>query len=245
MRARQRLSIILAAAAPALAALGAHACGKRESVASRSAAAFLDAQARGEEVAGEGHGHGAIEPRREPESAGVATGHPGEESAAAPGPSTHAHQDTPAPAGAGAAGGDHAGHGKQPTPGGHSGAMVHEPAGQPGQPAASGDAHAGHASGGVPPPGPLPVAASAAPGQPARTLRPDALDGAAPTSVAEAARSAALGLIPAGGHGHGGTGTYRHLDAGRHPEPAPEPTPEPESPPEPHTAHGTTGREKG
>lgn len=58
-----------------------------------------------------------------------------------------------------------------------------------------------------------------APGQPAKTLSPDALDAPAPTSVLDAQRSAEM----AGGHGghgdHGAHGVagYRHVDAGRGP----------------------------
>lgn len=65
------------------------------------------------------------------------------------------------------------------------------------------------------------------PGQPARTLRPDALDAPAATSVLDAQRSAEMAAeMTGGGHGdhgghggHGGhgTGPYSHVDAGRGP----------------------------
>ncbi|HYO13859.1 MAG TPA: hypothetical protein VE685_11755, partial [Thermoanaerobaculia bacterium] len=57
------------------------------------------------------------------------------------------------------------------------------------------------------------------PGQPAATLRPDALDAPAATSVLDAQRSAAMAEEMRGGGGHGGhgTGTYRQVDAGRGP----------------------------
>ena len=61
------------------------------------------------------------------------------------------------------------------------------------------------------------------PGQPAATLRPDALDAPAATSVADAQRSAEMAEEMSGGGGHGGhgghgVGTYRQVDAGRGPE---------------------------
>jgi hypothetical protein len=56
------------------------------------------------------------------------------------------------------------------------------------------------------------AAATAAAGQPAATLRPDAVDTPAPTAVREAARAAGL-AADAGGHHH--HGSYRQLDAGR------------------------------
>jgi Heavy metal binding domain len=62
------------------------------------------------------------------------------------------------------------------------------------------------------------------PGQPAATLRPDALDAPAATSVTDAQRSAEMaaemtggGHEGHGGHGGHGTGTYTHVDAGRGP----------------------------
>ena len=67
----------------------------------------------------------------------------------------------------------------------------------------------------IAPPLPEKASVSAQPGQPAATLRPGDLDGAAPTSVRDAARSAELAQATAGG-GHGMThGTYSQTDAGR------------------------------
>jgi hypothetical protein len=65
------------------------------------------------------------------------------------------------------------------------------------------------------PPWPEPVSATAKPGQPAETLKPDPLDQPPPTSVADAARSAAMAVEMAGG-GHGMShGKYQHVDVGR------------------------------
>ena len=60
--------------------------------------------------------------------------------------------------------------------------------------------------------------------EPATTLRPDALDAPAATSVADAQRSAEMGEAMKGasggheGHGSHGGSTYVHLDAGRQTE---------------------------
>lgn len=61
-------------------------------------------------------------------------------------------------------------------------------------------------------------------GQPAATLRPDALDAPAATSVTDAQRSAEMAEEMTGGdhgghggHGGHGAGTYTHVDAGRGP----------------------------
>jgi Heavy metal binding domain len=78
------------------------------------------------------------------------------------------------------------------------------------------------------------MSATVPPGQPAKTLSPDALDAPAETSVQDAQRSAEMAeeMSGGGGHeghgdhsGHGaqgghaghGTGTYRQTDAGREP----------------------------
>jgi hypothetical protein len=102
----------------------------------------------------------------------------------------------------------------------------------------------------------LPAAAAVAglvalAGQPAETLRPDALDAPAATSVLDAQRSAEMAQEMAGGEhgGHGGGhenhgsheshgspgGAYRHADAGRETEVAPA-APAPASP-EHHEHH--------
>jgi hypothetical protein len=97
----------------------------------------------------------------------------------------------------------------------------------------------------APPPRPEPGAASAAPGQPALTLRPDELDRPAPTSLEDAKRAESMNAEMAGGHGHMGHGTYRHLDAGREVAPAggheshqtPKARPSPKSDPKGHEGH--------
>lgn len=106
---------------------------------------------------------------------------------------------------------DHAGHDVMPprTP----------PAGNP--PASGG--HAGHAPspGDMAPNVAVAVPATVSPGQPAATLRPDALDAPAATSVVDAQRSAEMAEEMRGGshggHGSHGGGTYRQIDAGRGP----------------------------
>ncbi len=65
------------------------------------------------------------------------------------------------------------------------------------------------------PPLPETPAVSAQPGQPAATLRIGDLDVPAPTSVRDAARSAAMAQEMAGGHGGMTHGTYSQTDAGR------------------------------
>jgi hypothetical protein len=220
----------------ALALLG---CRDEPSVASKSAAAFREAQKRGETFAGEGHahgGHGAMAPGGAPAAEAPHAAH-GEEH-----PAGHDHGAMEAPAaGAGheghgghaptrSGGAEHGGHaaaehGRRPAPGGHEGhaAMEHAghgttapqaPAAGTQPPAAGHEGHAGHApAAGATPSAPAPVAVPSE--QPARTLRPDALDAPAATSVLDAQRSAEMAQEMAGGHG---SATYRHVDAGRGPE---------------------------
>ena len=95
------------------------------------------------------------------------------------------------------------------------------PPGTPAAPAGQAE-HPGHARAAPAPPTEEPRALAAAPGESAATLSRDPLDTPAAISVAEARRAAALAIEMAG-HGQGGHGgTYRHLDAGRGPEPVPE-----------------------
>jgi len=83
-------------------------------------------------------------------------------------------------------------------------------------------------------------------GQPAKTLSADPLDSPAGTSVMDAQRSAEVAEeMAAGGHdGHGdhggshGTGTYRHVDAGREPG-----APGADETAEPHHHHGAAPTE--
>ena len=63
--------------------------------------------------------------------------------------------------------------------------------------------------------------------RPAETLRPDALDAPAATSLAEAERAAALAKEMAGHHGMSHGTPYRQQDAGREPQAKPTPKPSP------------------
>jgi hypothetical protein len=217
-------------------------CGGEESVASKSAAAFEEAQKKGETFGGEGHahgGHGAVTPggghagmaphdTAAGEEAAGDMPHPAEHGGGAHAEAGHGNASEPASA-------DHSamGHGQSAAPGsaaqhaGHGMAAPQAPAAgsQP-----SGSGHAGHATmapqtsapdaghaGHSPSAGGMPLDTSApSPGQPARTLSPGPLDAPAATSVLDAQRSAEM----AGTEGHGGHGgrTYRHVDAGRGPE---------------------------
>lgn len=103
----------MAAGLVALAALSG--CGGEESVASKSAAAFEEAQKRGETFGGEGHGHGASPAGGEnAEPAPAQPAEAGEE---------HSGHGAAAPA---AAGEDHGGHGVAAAP--STGGMQHETA---------------------------------------------------------------------------------------------------------------------
>jgi Heavy metal binding domain len=106
----------------------------------------------------------------------------------------------------------------------HAGHAAMSPQAPPagGQP--SSDSHAGHApaQGTMTPTTAVAAPVAVPPGQPAATLRPDALDAPAATSVTDARRSAEMAEEMSGGGGHGGhgghgAGTYRHVDAGRGP----------------------------
>lgn len=204
-------------------------CGGEESVASKSAAAFEEAQKEGKTFEGAGHdhgaghghdAHGAAEPApapggehhhgSAPEADHSAMGHGGGHPAK--GHATVQHGGHAAPS----AGHEHAGR-SQPATQGHEGHNHPAP-----QPAAPGHNHAGHsASGGETPSRPLARPIPDLPAQPASILRPDPLDAPAATSVIDAQRSAEMSQSMSGGHGgHGGhgTSTYRHVDAGREPD---------------------------
>jgi hypothetical protein len=90
-----------------------------------------------------------------------------------------------------------------------------------------------------------PPAATSRATRPAVTLEGDALDGAAPPSVAEAARSAAMAreMAAAGHAGHGmAHGTYRQTDAGREDVmPSSDPRAGHAPPPQPAPATGHDG----
>ena len=184
-------------------------CGREPSIAGKSAAAFSEAQEKGEAFGGEGHAHGGMaHPQQAPEAAGGETaGHAAMEHG---GHAAMEHAQRPA------APGGHGGHAAmQPDSGPHAG---HGPTTSEAPPAAMPPAgHAGHM------PAAPPVPAHASPGQPAATLRPDAADAPAATSVIDAQRAAALASeMAGGGHGGHGAGTYRQLDAGRAPTAQPE-----------------------
>ncbi len=191
-------------------------CGGEESVASKSAAAFKEAQKKGETFEGEGHahgGHGDHSAEAVPQQPATGEDHhaghgatggesPVDHSAMGHGAGAHAGGHAPRRSGSTqseAAGAGHAGHGApsaQPS-GGHAG---HSP---------SGTAASGTPSAQAPAP--------ELPTQPASILRPDPLDSPAATSVVDAQRSAEMNRQMSGGHGSHGAGTYRHIDAGRGP----------------------------
>jgi hypothetical protein len=206
-------------------------CGGEQTVASKSATAFREAQKRGETFGSDGHAHGpgAAAPgeelapaegvQREEATSGHAHG-AGEESSTAGG-MRHEGEHGGRPD----APDEHRGHAamergrRAAAPSGHAG---HGAMPQEAPPAATPPAgHAGHAPspvGAQPAPlAPAPVAVP--PGQPAATLRPDPLDAPAATSLAAAQSSAAMAQEMAGG-GHGGhsAGNYRQVDAGRGPQ---------------------------
>lgn len=201
------LTILATVLATALIAALTFGGGAGRTVASRSAAAFREAQRKGEPVGEGAHGHGAVSPgvkaqpahaehgaseMRKPERVEERKGYPQE---AAGGHAGMQHGSSAAPA-AGRPAGGHAG--MQ-----HGGAAA---AGTPRGPMAGGPA--------VPSPGPRAIQAS--PGQPAATLRPDPLDHPPETSVEEAKRAEEMAQGMGDGHGmqHGMT-SYRQLDAGR------------------------------
>jgi hypothetical protein len=229
-------------------------CRRDPSTASRSAAAYDEAQRQGVPLAeGGGHDHQASKPPAAGSAAGVAdaSAHAGHDMAV---PTRAHHEGGESPRDQRRAGEmDHAAMGhEQAAPvegqaGGHAGhAGMEATTRPPGAPPTS-VSHEGHeasagASGGlldhaamghasVPAPAPSPEAASATatPGEPAATLRPDSLDGPAPTSVQEAARS---GAMAAAGHAMS-HGTYRQVDAGRDGV-----RPAPPGAPDPHAGHG-------
>jgi hypothetical protein len=200
---------LAAALAGGLVALGALVgCEREPSVASKSAAAFREAQEKGEtfESGAQGHGHGAVTPGEEHEMQMPGTA---PESGSAAGHSGMAMEDMDH-SGMAMGGTDQAGKAQGMD---HSG-MAMGGTGQAGK--AQGMDHSGMAMGGVDPAEPAAVAVS--PGQPASTLRPGPLDAPAATSVLDAQRSAEMAEgMAGGGHGAHGVARYRHVDAGRGP----------------------------
>lgn len=195
------LAILLAVVAGVVIALVALLGGGRESVASRSAAAFEEAQRKGLPVAEAEHGgHGAVSPGgMEMPGQGKTgmAGHagmemPGKGKTAMPG---HAGMEMPA-------------QGKTAMPG-HAG-MEMPAQGKTGMPG-----HAGMQMPGSAPLEPLAKSAVAGPGQPAATLEPDPLDAPAATSQRDAKRSSEMAAsMGSGGMTHD-MGSYHQLDAGR------------------------------
>jgi hypothetical protein len=217
------------------------ACGRHETPASRSAAAYDEAQRKGTPVAKGEHG-------------GHATPAGDEQAGAAP-PEQHAGHAAAAAASSARAGADHSSmpgmdHAQRGKPGAaasdHStmsgmehpkmAGMDHSPAAgnahsnmtetRHSKPAATDHAAMGHGEP-MPPPAPEPATASAQPGQPAATLRVDELDGPAPTARRDAERAQAMAKELANGHAMQHGSPYRQLDAGRDPAASPSPAPKP------------------
>lgn len=204
-------------------------CDREPSVASKSAAAFREAQKKGEtfEDSGHSHGHGAMTSggaAPEESAPGHDHGQGQAETAPAMGHGGEAHGAShTGPAGhSGRAGMDHgqsgqdraghAGHAMQPTQSGQTGHSGHEGHAEP----ADQNEHAGHDMSPQSPSAAAPLTVS--PGQPAKTLVPDPLDAPVATSVVDSQRSAEMAEEMSGGHGAHGAGTYRQTDAGRGPE---------------------------
>lgn len=246
MRTRRASTPTLAGVVVPLVALIA-GCGGKETTASRSAAAYDEAQRKGTPVGkGEAHGqHGAASEQRAPEAAaaGEHAGH------AMPGSGTQPREQP------GMAGMDHSKMaqsrvGSSQPAGGHAGHAMPGPGTQARvqQPGTAGLDHSkmDHArtttqqrpAMPMAPPAPEPQSRTAAPGQPAATLRPDEIDAPAPTSISEAERSAAMAKEMAGGHGMKHGAPYRQLDAGREDTGSP-PQAKPAPRPDPHQMHRT------
>lgn len=237
------VAILLAVAAGVVIALVALLDGGKETVASRSATAFEEAQRKGIPVGEAAHGgHGATSPAdghagMETPAQGKAgmAGHAGMEMPGQRESETPAHGGHAMPGSATSGSSPHAGMlhgtaapGSTAAPSSHAGMQHSTPAPRPGasQPTTGGAAdHAGHAgmqpapagTAGGAPPEPFAKAAVAGPGQPAATLEQDPLDAPAATSQMDAKRSAEIAAqLGSGGHGmQHGTSSYRQLDAGR------------------------------
>lgn len=211
-------------------------CGGDESVASKSAAAYREAQKRGETFGGTGHahGHGAMAPGSEhagmvPQDGATGEAHPAghdhgvvgngssvDHSAMEHGSMEHTgmqHSGTEhgsmTPGSMEHGGMEHMDHGQSPASGEAAGHAGHGASASQAPSAATQPPGAGHSSG--TPSTRAPVAAL--PTQPAGILRPDALDLPAATSVLDAQRSEEMnremsgGAGEDGGHGdHGGHG---------------------------------------
>lgn len=209
-------------------------CGENRTTASRSAAAYDEAQRKG---GASPAGEGGQAPGGAPGAAGSHGEHQSPSAAGrlqAPG-MDHARtgMDHSRSEGGAAPGQLHAGH--SPQAAGQPGAMDHAAMGHSATPRTP-----------LPPPEPEPSSRTAPPGQPAATLQPDALDGPVATSVSDASRAAAMAAeMAAGGHAmqHG---SYTHTDAGREgvvPTQAPGSAPAtPRTPPSPAAGHQHGGQ---
>ena len=202
--------------------LVAAACGREQSVASKSAAAYRDAQAKGTPVAG-GHDHGSHGATKTStavdHSAHAGMDHGAHGAAASTAVDHSAHGGATAHAshgGASSSANAHAGHSAASSPraAAHAGHAGHS-ATQHAAPSAHADPHAGHATpaaaaqmdhsrhgatAATPAPALAPPPRSNAEMQriqPAATLRGDAFDAPAPAAVAEAAKAS-----QGGGHDH-------------------------------------------
>jgi hypothetical protein len=228
-------------------AVFAAGCGGDETTASKSAAAFDEAQRKGTApTGGEAHGHHG---EAESTKGGPAGGHretPPAHSGHDPGASTTETVPRPARGGSSMAGMDHSamtGAGRSGMTGiDHSRMTGRDRANVPG----TDHSTMAHPAVGAAPPIPERPAAAASPGQMVGTLRPDGLDTPEPTAIRDAARSAEMAQQMAGGAHGMSHGTYRQIDAGRDEvAPAPSghephqmtPAARPPSSAKPHGAH--------
>ncbi|MDQ5870690.1 MAG: hypothetical protein M3547_00590 [Acidobacteriota bacterium] len=221
------VAILLAVVASVVIALVALLGGGKRTVASRSAAAFEEAQRKGIPVGEAAHGgHRAALP---------GGGHaememPGQGESGTPGHGGHAIAGSTTSGSSPHAGMQHgtAAPGSTATASPHAGMQHGTPAPRRGASQSTTEGAAGRAGHGgaeqtpadrpgSAPPEPLAKAAVARPGQPAATLEPDPLDAPAATSQIDAKRSAEIAAqMGSGGHGmQHGTGSYSQLDAGR------------------------------
>ena len=221
------LTILVTVLAAALLAALTFGGGAKRTVASRSAAAFREAQRKGEPVAQGGHGHGALSPgaKAQPELGGHGASESNESD-----PAEHESAGRHATSGRGMStsqpsAGAHVGHVISPQGGPRSPIRRDGSRQDPAPPGHAGMQHGSAAGGSTSPEqtarasrvsAPARKSAEASPGQPAGTLQPDPLDQAAETSVLDARRSAEMSQEMGGGHGmQHGTASYRQIDAGR------------------------------
>lgn len=276
---KQRTAVRMLGAAALPALILTLGCADRQTVASKSAAAYDEARRKGTPV-GEGNGHGpAPGSAASPPTGGPHAAHEMPAAGSQAGDAHGAH--------AGARSGDHGsaatphtamsgsrrshdtaqmkdeqtGHSRgadaEPGHGAHSAGPAERSAGMDhskmDHSQRTGADHSGMTQHGggmtLPPPKPEPPSATAAPGEPGATLRPDSSDAPAATAVTDAARSAARAAEMASGAHPMQHGTYVQTDAGRdnvtppqssgpahgaHQAPRPPPGP---TTPDPHRTH--------